>query len=62
MKEAPASIPPEFDIERFVRVQDRVVPGEWPLGRTEYQRALQELGEGKTSCSQWIWFVFPRVL
>lgn len=58
------AIPPEFDIERFVRIQDKVVLEEWPLRhpqRTEYERALQELQNGR-KMNHWIWFIFPRIL
>lgn len=66
-----SAIPPEFDIERFIRIQDQVVVAseEWPLAghpqRTEYERALQELRNGRKPVgtnNHWIRFVFPRIL
>lgn len=49
---------PDFDVERFVRVQDlKVNDGEQ---ETEFERAIRELREGKKR-SDWMLFVFPRV-
>lgn len=49
---------PDFDVERFVRVQDlKVNDG---AQETEFERAVRELREGEKR-SDWILFVFPRV-
>lgn len=49
---------PDFDVERFVRVQDlKANDGEQ---ETEYERAIRELREGEKR-SDWTLFVFPRV-
>lgn len=48
---------PDFDIERFSRVQDLKIKRQQ---ETEYERAVRELREGKKT-SDWILFVFPRV-
>lgn len=48
---------PDFDIERFSRVQDLKIERQQ---ETEYERAVRELREGKKT-SDWMLFVFPRV-
>lgn len=54
----PPRLLPDFDLERFVRVQDlKVADGEQ---ETEYERAVRELHEGGKR-SDWMLFVFPRI-
>ena len=49
---------PEFDIQRFVRIQDlKVTDGEQ---ETEYERAIREIREGEKQ-GDWMLFIFPRV-
>lgn len=54
-KHLPPKIGPNFDLERFVRVQDQPLHQE-----TQYQRAVRELRGGRKT-SHWMWFIFPQV-
>ena len=53
----PPRLCPEFDLERFVRIQDCKIG--WREQETEYERAIRELREGEKR-SEWIRFIFPR--
>lgn len=53
----PPRLLPDFDLERFSRMQDLKIKREQ---ETEYERAVRELREGKKR-SDWMLFVFPRV-
>jgi uncharacterized protein (DUF1810 family) len=43
------SDPAEFDLQRFVRAQERV-----------FVQVLDELSDGR-KCSHWMWFIFPQL-
>jgi uncharacterized protein (DUF1810 family) len=58
---SPPRLLPDFDLERFVRVQDLKVQGAGGQEETEYERAIRELREGEKR-SDWVLFVFPRVV
>lgn len=55
-------ISPDFDLERFVRMQDTEVRTARGSSRpTEFESAIQELRNGRKT-THWIWYIFPQAL